>query len=376
MAALSFLRKFQFALDSNYEAIPTVMTASSDRLYIGGQQGSSGLNGKVFAFDFQGVRMTGEEFTVAAAFSFGGLFFLDDVLYQVQNRSTSPYISVVPYSLSGVAGNAIAAEDAGDRTDGPIANSTTQGFAIIGNKAYVPYMWRRSSEVRYQLAEYDWPSMELTNDSAFVFPDAYRSMSPEGFTDRVGGWYLGYFGSPSRIVGFDTTLTEDSVNSFNLESGISLNGIAYNGFTLFVQDLFGPDIRLYGVETPVAVLRKFTPTRQYEGMAEFEERFDIVTPGQGTGISEVKATNIKGIRQTGTSLVGLPADADLATRLNTLSFVPKDTVPNIAVGDVLFLNTSGNEEPVLLATERWAINGKNEVGNGKSQTIISTKVSA
>ena len=114
---------------------------------------------------------------------------------------------------------------------------------------------------------------------------------------------------------------------------------------------------------------------QIDGLHEFREVFDMVSPGMGDTISRIRQTNFQAIRQTALSLgTRISGEFTLQERLNEVEIIPIYPLENVRIGDVLYVRQPQGDLSVgdLLPTEHFQIIGVASVGDNKRQALVCT----
>ena len=131
--------------------------------------------------------------------------------------------------------------------------------------------------------------------------------------------------------------------------------------------------------TPVAPTFPTVPVGagepQIDGLHEFREVFDMVSPGMGDTISRIRQTNFQAIRQTALSLgTRISGEFTLQERLNEVEIIPIYPLENVRIGDVLYVRQPQGDLSVgdLLPTEHFQIIGVASVGDNKRQALVCT----
>ena len=344
-----------------------------------GSSSGNFLNGKIFVYDWQGNRITREEITPASNVQFRGLFFLDDVLYQMRQRLQN--VEFLPYTLQGVGqtsfsanpGNILEGGQGGFSGEIPTLAHPAIGVAYLSNRVYIPYesFHDRGNPTSWSAIAYPWTALTFDTTLFWHIPSViYGDNSPpRGFCPRPGGFYMGD-NTENIVYGLDATFSRESDDDITVDSAVNMTSLAWNGFNLAVIGS-GGNVYLYGVELPTpAPTPEVSGRSQYEILGDFEERFDIVKIGEANAITEVVASNIQAIRQTNIEGVSVSSSVDIEAQLQNITLIPKIPIPEVERGDIVFLHTGEpDEEPAQIGAERWEVSGFDEVAGGLHQVI-------
>ena len=196
--------------------------------------------------------------------------------------------------------------------------------------------------------------------------------------DALLGTYI------TRIVGADPDgdrltygLTGPQASNFDIDSAngdLSVNaplvaGTAYpvtvtvtDGTAMATLDI---TINAQAFTSPVALGDR----AQLDGLNQLREGFDVVTPLSNTTFGTVKHRNIEAVRQTSVGLGNrFYSESDLDDRFNEVQITPVFRIPDIAIGDVLFLHdlTATEDLPVV----HWQVTGIASVADSYTQVLI------
>ena len=112
---------------------------------------------------------------------------------------------------------------------------------------------------------------------------------------------------------------------------------------------------------------------QIDGLHEFREVFDMVSPGMGDTISRIRQTNFQAIRQTALSLgTRISGEFTLQERLNEVEIIPIYPLENVRIGDVLYVRQPQGDLSVgdPLPIEHFQIIGVVSVADSKRQALV------
>lgn len=246
-------------------------------------------------------------------------------------------------------------------------------FAIVENTAYVPFLDTNPpfGDPDTRIQPFRWDSFERVPQ----LPDILRGRKAlYGFSPKEDGFYLGDR-TENKIV--DLTSAYDPFPDDDIDLPTSFAGklvsIAWNELTLVAlsSDL---EVSLYGsVPTPPPTPPEIRT--QYSGFSKFQERFDIVSIGSGNQTTEHKATNIEAPRHTNTAGFSVSSNVELQDQLSSIRFIPKQSLLNIDVGNIIFLHSGrADARPTQVASQRWEIKGIEYAGNEETQVFICSLI--
>lgn len=387
--ALPFLRKFQVAIDNNYTPVVDGVAASPARLYIAGWTGATlGRRSKLFVFDWQGNRLTDEEFEFDPTSTTYGISFRNDVIYQMTDPSATT-VDVVEYSLSGVKSrsrtSASIGTDFGRIEFEPYAITVTSNFTVIGSQNL---RFEDGKEVETTF----YPSLFFLNNTDLA-RRATETLENEALTtDRIRAMsnsesrvFVGIHNSGDKFkkvlaytinpVGY---VAADDIGVSVGETPDNLIGLGWNsaGLALVGDNL---EVSLFGQPPPPDPIPPQS-IRQYELFdSELEQRFDIVRPGQNNAIAKVLATDVPGL-YSATAESELTAQSDeqnpvLLSTVETATIIPRWTLPDVQRNDVIFIHRGDpGVQPTQIPAERWRINSIQKASATKRQVFRSASI--
>ena len=358
-------------IPSGYDTTTYAMAIGDRRIYLAL---TGPTTGRMQTYDWAGNAINSESFSIARSTHQNaphGMFLLNDILFLTMTATNdSTRQDVRAWGTNGT-------EYAGVQVPLGYLNSTV-GFVIANNVFFATgpgtvEIWTITDGGKYAV-EFNRVNGTVTEWAAIT------GLATGKYTAcNTGTEILALEIGDDTVYKLDGAYAVQSAQGGTLASGNDNPGaISYYNGLIGVWDTVDSAVYWYGEEP--FIRQPLLPSRQFLGMHNFARKYDILKLGSGGAITEKRAIGMEmlthtAIREITFAGTGTPS---LEKQLQTLNFLPRETVPTAEAGDVIVENqadTANYPSTLSQSIPRYDIDGFDNIENQThllKQTITAT----